>query len=653
MNKYYITTPIYYVNGSPHIGSALTTIAADVLARYQRMRGLPTHFLTGTDENATKVVEAARAKGEDPMAFVDRLAEEYKATWKRIHIEPDDFIRTTEPRHVRVVQEIFSRLRDKGAIYKDVYEGWYSIADETFLRDSEVADGVSIETGRPVTRVSEENYFFRLSAFSERLLEHYRANPDFWQPDFRANEVVQFIKDGLRDMCITRRNTGWGISVPGEPDLVIYVWLDALINYISATGWPDAEGWQELWPADVHLMAKEIFVRFHATLWPAMLMALELPLPEVVFGHGWLTVGGAKGGKSSGNLPHPVELSERIAAASGCSFDTAADALRYISLAEMRFGEDSEYTYEGYCRRFNSDLANDLGNALNRTLAMAHRYIGGVLPDTMVDPDISSAVAEATSGYSQAMAIFRFDRALESVWALVAAMNRHIDERAPWNLMKEGKTAEAGRALYSVAEGLRITAALLSPFMPFVADEVERQLGMRRSTPRKWEEACTMGLLRPGHALGLAEPIFPRIDLTKEATTNMEEPPTRPDVTPPTPVETPITTIELDNLVSFDEFKKLELRVARITSAEPHPNANKLLRLVVDVGGSERQLVAGIAGAYEPDALVGKLIVIVANLKPAVIRGVESQGMLLAATVGDKAILLTPDQSVPPGSSVK
>lgn len=355
---YYITTPIYYVNGLPHVGSALSTLSCDVLARYHRLKGEHTYFLTGTDENATKVTQAAEKAGVPAMDFVDGLANAFKECWADLHIANNDFIRTTEPRHAHAVQEFFTRLLNKGYVYLDTYEGWYSVSDETFFRDSEVKDGIAIESGKPVVLVKEENYFFKLSAFTEPLLAHIEANPDWLLPEFRKNEVVAFLKDGLRDMCITRVNKGWGITVPGDDSKVIYVWFDAVINYLAATGWPQDPNWENLWPADVHLVGKEIFVRFHATLWPAMLMALDLPLPKQVYAHGWWTVGGQKGGKSGASLPHPTRLAQFIAERSGAEPDLAVDALRYLLCREMNFGPDTEFTVENCLRRFNNDLAN-------------------------------------------------------------------------------------------------------------------------------------------------------------------------------------------------------------------------------------------------------------------------------------------------------
>lgn len=494
MKKYYITTPIYYVNGLPHVGSALTTVACDVLARYQELRGHETWLLTGTDENATKVQEAAEKAGMAPMEFVDGLASQFKECWDDLHIGYNDFVRTTEPRHLRAVQAFFARLLERGYVYKDVYEGWYSVSDETFFRDTDVdeAKGVAKETGKPVQRVREENYFFKLSAFGDRLLAHIEANPSFLLPEFRRNEVIAFIKDGLRDMCITRSNKGWGIPFPGDESKVVYVWFDALINYLTATGWPDVSDQQveQFWPADVHFMGKEIFVRFHATLWPAMLMALDMPLPKQVYAHGWWTLPGLKpgekAGKSTGGLPHPSRFSEVLAERAGTSFELAADAQRYLLCREMNFGLDTEFTVENCFRRYNTDLANDLGNLLNRTINMMVKYFDGVVPATSAhDPEIAALALQVRDEYARGLGEFRLNIALEPVWRLVGRMNKYIDEQAPWALAKaaNGGDVESGerlaQVLYACLEVTRIVAILVSPYMPVAANAIRAQLGMK------------------------------------------------------------------------------------------------------------------------------------------------------------------------------
>jgi methionyl-tRNA synthetase len=681
--KYYITTPIYYVNGLPHVGSALTTVSCDALARYHRLRGRETWLLTGTDENAPKVVEAAEKAGIPTKPFVDELAVAFEECWRELHVNVDVFMRTTDPRHVRAVQEFVCRLQERGYVYKDTYEGWYSVSDETFYRDSEVKDGIAIETGKPVARVQEENYFFRLSAFEAPLRAHIEANPDFLQPDFRRNEVLGFMSEGLRDMCITRVNKGWGIPVPGDESRVIYVWFDALINYLAATGWPDDPNWETLWPADLHFMGKEIFVRFHATLWPAMLMALDLPLPKQVYAHGWWTIQGAKGGKTGASLPHPTRLTRLLAERSGASFRLAADAQRYLLCREMNYGPDTEFTVENLLRRYNTDLANDLGNLLNRTVNMVVRYFDGVVPQTTAhDHEIAALALQVQEEYARAMAEFRLNAALEAAWKLVARMNKYIDERTPWTLAKAANAGdeESRRALetvlYACLEATRLVSILISPFLPVAADAIRAQLGIAQPVEEaRWED-LHWGGLTAGTKVGPPQPVFPRIqELTVDEATlyalGSANPPAADEVkersqpVSETPVSstqhpapgTPVAPAEAapdEAPITIDDFMKVQLRVAEILAAEPVPNATKLLRLTIQVGEDDtRTILAGIAEFYPPEQLVGRQVVIVANLQPRKMRGIESQGMLLAADVEGRAILLQPDSPVPVGSRVR
>ncbi len=685
--RYYVTTPIYYVNGLPHVGSALTTVACDVLARYHRQHGYATWFLTGVDENATKVQEAAEKAGVPTLEFVDGLASAFQESWKALHIGNDDFIRTTEPRHVRAVQEFFLRLRERGYVYLDTYEGWYSVSDETFFRDSEVADGIAIESGKPVVRVQEQNYFFKLSAFGDRLMEHIEAHPEFLQPEFRKNEVTAFLKEGLRDMSITRANRGWGIPVPDDQSKVIYVWFDALINYLSALGWPGDPGWQDRWPADIQFMGKEIFVRFHATLWPAMLMALDLPLPKQIYAHGWWTVeGGKKGGKTGPPLPHPTRFTQLLVERSGSSFELAADAQRYLLCREMNFGMDTEFTVENCLRRFNTDLANDLGNLLNRTINMMGRYLDSAVPAVAEHDAESAALAlQVQEEVGRAFAEFRLNSALESIWKLVGRMNKLIDERAPWTLAREAAAGSResrerlNATLYTCLESTRIAALMLYPFMPVASEAIGRQLGLERPISEMTAEDLAWGGLLPGTQVLAPQPIFPRIqDLTADeavlralassnagpvAPENAEEtltpltdqnPPVKAALAPGTPVAPSPGASETPGIITFDDFMKVELRVGEVLAAEPVPNATKLLRLTVQVGEDDtRTILAGIAEDYRPEDLVGRQVVVVANLQPRKMRGIESQGMLLAADVDGKAVLVLPDAKAPAGSRVR
>jgi methionyl-tRNA synthetase len=658
--RYYVTTPIYYVNGTPHIGSGLTTLCCDFLKRYHTMLGQQTWFLTGTDENATKCQEAAMEAGVQPLDFVTGLAEEFRTTWRSMNYAFDDFIRTTEPRHVRTVQEVFRRLQASGDLYRGMYEGWYCVSDETFFRDSDVKEDrlcPNEECRKPLRRVQEENYFFRLSAYGDRLLEHIEANPEFLQPDFRRNEVIGFIKQGLRDASVTRANNGWGIPVPGEPDKVIYVWFDALINYLSATGWPDDEElYRSLWPADVHMMAKEIFVRFHATLWPAMLMALGLPLPKQVYAHGWwVGTGGKKEGKRTGGLPHPIELVGDIQRRSGAAPELAVDAVRYLLLREMVFHGDSEYSYESILRRYNTDLANDLGNLGNRTIAMVGRYFGGEVPAGKADPETGALAEQLVNEYEEAVRDFRFSAALDAAWRLIAHVNRLIEHRAPWSLAKQGKTDELADVLYTCLEAVRITSVLVAPAMPSTSQALRTNLGIAdASEPPRMEEARRWGRLTAGTRVAAPRPLFPRIQ-DVAAAAPVAEPAEAPPPRKEKPMETPAPKPQPETpvTITYEEFAKLDLRVANIVEAEPVPNATKLLKLTIDLGTETRTILAGIAEMYQPDELKGKQIVVVANLQPRKMRGIESQGMLLAADVDGQAIVLQPETPVPAGSKVR
>lgn len=675
---YYITTPIYYVNGLPHIGNSYTTIAADVLARFQRQRGKEVLFLTGTDENAPKNAEAAREAGKDPQDFVDELAVAFQQTWKRMDISYDQFIRTTEPRHIKVVQDIFARLRDQGDIYKGVYEGYYCVPDETFWTDSQVVmdeHGVAhcpnVECGRPVQRVSEENYFFRLSAYSDRILRYIEENPGFLQPDFRRNEVIAFIKEGLRDVSITRKGTGWGIPVPGDADFVIYVWFDALINYLTAVEYGADEGtFNKWWPANVQLMAKDIFVRFHCTFWPGMLMALGLDLPVTLFGHGWWTMDGQKIAKRLGNALDPHELALELAQESGCTPEIAVDAIRYFVLRDIAFGQDGDFSRTMLRSRFNTELANDLGNLLNRTLSLVDKYFQRVIPAPEgVEQSMADVMAESAKAAADALDNLKPQAALDHIWAVVSAGNKYLDEQAPWKLHREGNVARAGTVLYTVLDAVRSVAIMVRPFMPRAAEAIWTQLGIPAALEaQEWDAAGLAGRL-PSDIVALpGTPIFPRIDPKKkqEAVSRMMEPPTPIAAEPTTSAEPPAVPVAaMDapaaapadpgaDAITIEDFKKVQLKVARVLTAERVPKADKLLHLTIDAGEPEpRHLVAGVAQSYAPEDLVGRSIIVVANLKPAKIRGVESNGMLLAGEADGRIIVLGPQGDLPPGTPIR
>ncbi len=645
---FYITTPIYYVNAVPHIGNAYTTVLCDVLARYHRQRGEDVIFATGTDENALKVREVAAANNQDTQAFVDSMEPLFKEQWESLEIAYDDYIRTTERRHIELVQRVFTKLLEQDDIYLGSYEGWYCVSDETFFTPSEVTDETcpNPECRRKLTWVKEENYFFRLSRYQDRLLEHMTQNPGWLRPDYRANEVIAFTKAGLKDQSVSRINNGWGIPVPGDEKHVIYVWFDALLNYLTVAGYlADEDKFRRTWPPSVQMMGKDIFVRFHCTLWPAMLMALGVELPEMLVGHGFWTVDGDKISKSRGNVVYAKELVAELAGLSGASPRVASDAIRYFLLREVPFGLDGDFSKSALVGRFNSDLANDLGNLLNRTISMLHRYFGGEVPPVRtIDEALRDAAARAAAEVDDALAGIQFSRALEAIWGLVSAGNRYVEQSAPWTLHREGKETELADVLYNALETARIVTAMVNPFMPTSALEMWRQLGLDGdpgSTP--WSDAVKFGALKPGTKAGSADPVFPRIDTRRTAKSE--------------PVTPPVKSHKQEKpVIQFDEFKKLDIRIAKIIAAEKIEGADKLLKLSVDVGEDDpRTVVAGIAQFYGPDELTGRRIVLLANLAPAKIRGVESQGMLLAADVDGRAILLQPDpaQDTPAGATVR
>jgi methionyl-tRNA synthetase len=657
---FYITTPIYYVNGVPHVGSATTTLLCDALARFHRLRGDKTFFLTGTDENAPKVAAAAAKAGQDTLAFADTVSQRFRDCWDYLHISNDDFIRTTEPRHIAVVTEVFQRLQAQGDIYAGKYEGWYSVSDETFFQDSEVENGRAKESGAVVERVTEDNYYFKLSAYSDRLLSHIESHPEFLQPDTRRNEVLAFIKSGLRDVVISRRNTGWGIPVPGDNSQVVYVWFDAVINYLTATGWPDNAAWETLWPADVHLVGKEIYTRFHATLWPAMLMGLGLPLPTTVLGHGWWLIGGEKGSKSKGNIPTPQEVVEHLVERSGAAEEVAKDALRYYLTRDIAYKSDAEFSLDALVGRFNADLCNKLGNLLNRTLKMLAQYENGIVPsgsaERTADGILASLSREVTQDVERAMLALDPGAALAAIWKLIEAGNGDIDTTAPWKRHKAGDTEGVADALYAALEATRIVSVYLTPFLPHTASVIRQQLGLGTAPLTDWNAETRWGGLPAGTRTEEAQPIFPRIDTKKTPSPKKETAPKMEEMPPPPPVLTEPAAPQ-SNTITIDDFAKVQLKIGEIKTADRVEGATKLLRLTVDIGEeTPRQILAGIAESYAPESLIGLKIVVVANLAPRKMRGFESQGMLMAATDAEgHAILLHPadPSAVLPGAQVR
>ncbi|MGV3615642.1 MAG: methionine--tRNA ligase [Fimbriimonas sp.] len=648
MPKTTICTAIPYVNSVPHIGTILDGVCGDVTARYLRMRGEDVFFQMGTDENGLKIKEAAESQGRDPHEFVAEIAERYRGIFDALNFSYDDFVRTTEPRHIKSSQALFAKLRDEGHVYLGKYEGWYDVSTETYYREEDLVDGKSPD-GNAVRWVSEDNYFFRLSAFGDALLAKIEADPNWIRPENRKNEVVSFIKQGLRDISITRRNPGWGIEVPGEPDKVIYVWFDAVINYITVTGWPDA-GWEDRWPARVQWVGKDILTRFHATLWPAMLMGIGLPLFDTVVAHGWVLFGGEKISKSKGSTVRPLELADELAARAGISRDLAVDAVRHYLAVTVSLENDSSFTYEDFDLRYNSNLANDLGNALNRSLAMAHKFVGGVVPEGPAEPEAREAIAKAKQAFDAAMAEYEIARATDAAFGLVRFLNKYIDTRAPWALAKAGDPA-LGAVLRSMLLCLRAAEGLVRPSMPTTADRIAEQLG--GSPVLLWDVIGTEESLASGTMLQAPRPIFPRLEVAKkEEEKKMDTP--KP-AAPPKPKEEPKPKeAEPTGLISIEDFAKVQLKVGRVFEAEPVEGSDKLLKLQVVIGEERRQIVAGIRKNYSPEDLIGRQVIVCVNLKPARLRGVESQGMLLAATDTEGgAILLQPDKEAPEGTGVR
>ena len=659
---FYITTPIYYVNARPHIGHAYTTIACDTIARRQRMLGGDTYFLTGTDEHGQKIERAAQAAGKTPQQFTDNVSAEFRALWDRMRISYDDYIRTTSDRHKRGVQAIWRKIRDNGYIYKSHYTGQYCVFDELYV-DAVGPGAPCPECGRPTETVQEENYFFKLSAFQDRLVRLYTEQPDFIRPETRRNEVLSFVRSGLRDLSISRSTFSWGIPVPDDPKHVIYVWLDALSNYITALGYgsDDTKLYDKFWPADVHMIGKEI-VRFHCVYWPAFLLAAGLPLPKGIFAHGWLLFEENKMSKSRGNIVRAETILEVL----------GQDALRYFLLREVVFGQDGSFSFDALVQRYNSDLANGLGNLASRTLTMITRYFRGEVPypsptasRTAADDAIADLARKMIGECHALFDQYQFARALELAWSLVAAADKYIVENEPWVLGEkpdEESRARLATVLYTSAEALRIVTALAHPVIPEATARIWAQLGL--GDIRKFDlSTLQWGQLHLGTKLGNVEPVFPRADKGAiERMQKMEEQgrsigavaATKPlETAGSAPAPQPAAPAA-DIKISIDDFAKIELRVGVVRVAERVKGADKLLRLEVDIGTEVRQVVAGIAEAYAPEPLVGRKVVIVANLAPRKLRGLESNGMIVAASIeGGKPVLASFLEEVPVGARLK